>query len=54
MSEKKHEKEVKIAREDFPGAAIDAADENRVEKDAVRNDVRSLNDNPRNTDFKMP
>lgn len=54
MEEKNLEKDIKIAREDLPGAAIDAADDNRVEKDAVRDEVKSLNDNPRDNDLKMP
>ena len=32
----------------FPGAAIDVADDEKVEKKAVTGDVRDLDDNPRN------
>ena len=32
----------------FPGAAIDVADDEKVEKEAVKGDVRDLDDNPRN------
>ncbi len=54
MADKNLNREIDRAREDLPGAAIDAADDNRVEKGAVRADVKELNDNPRDTDLKMP
>lgn len=54
MADKHVDKEVKLARKDYPGAAIDAADDNRVEKDAVCRQVKNLNNNPRTTDQNMP
>ncbi len=38
----------------YPGVAPDCADDERVEKGAVKKDVKELNDNPRDTDNEMP
>ena len=42
------EKEIKIAREDYPGAAADTSDKKKVTKKEVDCDVKRLNNNPRN------
>ena len=42
------------ARKDFPGAAINAADKDSVNKDLVKERTAALNNNPRNTDYEMP
>ncbi|MDE6282396.1 MAG: hypothetical protein K2L97_00225 [Muribaculaceae bacterium] len=38
----------------LPGAAVDAADKNKVDNCEVKQDTRMLNNNPRNTDIEMP
>ncbi len=49
----KHEsnKEIEIAREDLPGAAIDAADDNKDTSCLEKQRTRILNNNPRNNDL---
>lgn len=42
------------AREDLPGAAINAADNDNVNQELVEERTRTLNNNPRNNDNKMP
>lgn len=42
------EKEINVAREDFPGTAIDADKKGDVTKKDVESDVKRLNNNPRN------
>lgn len=54
MAEKDTTKSQKNARKEFPGAEIDAADSDRVEKGAVPAEVKRLNNNPRTADNKMP
>lgn len=38
----------------YPGVATDIADSEAVNKKEVKEDVKKLNNNPRNTDNKMP
>lgn len=47
---KKSEEEIR-AEETFPGAAIDAADDDKVTKKAVKERTKTLNNNPRNHDL---
>lgn len=47
-------KETKKSLRENPGAAIDSADDDRVTAKPVKEDVKDLNNNPRNTDDKMP
>lgn len=47
-------KEKESALRDNPGAATDAADNDKVCPAAVKEDVKELNNNPRNTDIDMP
>ena len=42
------------ARKEYPGAAIDKADNDRVSEKLVKESVKELNNNPRNSDEKMP
>lgn len=42
------------AREDLPGASINAADKDKVSPELVKERTGTLNNNPRNTDDKMP
>lgn len=42
------------AREDLPGAAVNAADNDKVNEDLVKERTSTLNNNPRNTDYQMP
>lgn len=44
-------KKIEIAREDLPGAAIDAADKNKDTSCLQKQRTRILNNNPRNSDF---
>lgn len=39
------------AMQQYPGAAIDAADKNHVDAEMVDADVKELNNNPRNNDL---
>lgn len=39
---------------DYPGIANDVADDEKCTNESVRQDVRELNNNPRNTDMEMP
>lgn len=48
------DKEIKKDVGTYPGVAPDCADDNTVDKKEVREDVRNLNNNPRNTDIDMP
>lgn len=38
----------------YPGVATDIADNETVNKTEVKEEVKELNNNPRNTDDKMP
>lgn len=42
------------AREDFPGAAVNAADNDKINKGLVDERTCTLNNNPRNSDNQMP
>lgn len=42
------------ARQDLPGAAINAADNDKVNEDLVKERTKTINNNPRNTDDQMP
>lgn len=42
------------ARKEYPGAAIDKADNDRVSEKLVKESVKELNNNPRNSDEKCP
>ena len=42
------------AREDLPGAAINAADNDKVNEELVKERTSTINNNPRNTDDEMP
>lgn len=44
----------KNAQEDLPGAAINEADGNKVDEALVEERTKTLNNNPRNNDDKMP
>lgn len=44
-------KQQEIAEKDFPGAAIDYADDNKVDPKMVKKDVKELNNNPRNNNL---
>lgn len=39
---------------EYPGMAIDAADKDKVDSTLVKEEVKEINNNPRNTDDKMP
>lgn len=39
---------------DFPGVATNRADDNKTTPCMVKEDVKELNNNPRNTDADMP
>lgn len=41
------------ARQDYVGAQQDAADSNRTNSNEVEEDVKELNNNPRNNDLDM-
>lgn len=41
-------KEIKKAQQDYTGADIDAADDNKVTEKMVEAEVKELNNNPRN------
>ncbi|MDE6080689.1 MAG: hypothetical protein K2F70_00290 [Muribaculaceae bacterium] len=41
------------ARQDYVGAQQDAADSNRTNSKEVEEDVKELNNNPRNNDLDM-
>ncbi len=41
-------------RKQYPGTAVNAADKDRVSDKLVKDDVKDLNNNPRNSDDKMP
>lgn len=45
------EKQYTQAEQDYPGAAIDRADEEKVDEAKVKNDVCTLNNNPRNNEI---
>lgn len=38
----------------YPGVAPDVADNESADKREIRDDVKELNDNPRDTDIEMP
>lgn len=42
------------AREELPGAAVNAADNDKVNENFVKERTATLNNNPRNTDDQMP
>lgn len=42
------------ARQDYPGAAVDAADDNRVDAKMVKQRVHIQNDNPRSNEGPRP
>ena len=44
----------KEAREELPGAAVNAADNDKVDEKLVEERTDTLNNNPRNTDVQMP
>ena len=44
-------KQVTKAQQMYSGMTIDAADDDKVTACKVKNDVRQLNNNPRNTDL---
>ncbi len=60
MNPKKHaimdEKRIsrKEAEQKLPGAADDSSAKEKVSERMVKDDVKELNNNPRNTDDKMP
>ncbi|MCM1032971.1 MAG: hypothetical protein NC405_04360 [Odoribacter sp.] len=51
MSTKEHK--VK-AQQDYPGASTNKADDNRTTRQAVKQETKMMNNNPRNSDMKMP
>lgn len=48
------DKEQKEALQDFPGAAIDVPDDEKATEKRVKEDVKNLNNNPRNVDGPRP
>lgn len=44
----------KEAEQDLPGVADDSSAKEKVSERMVKDDVKELNNNPRNTDDKMP
>lgn len=44
----------KQALKDLPGAAVNNADNDKVNEELVEERTKTLNNNPRNTDDKMP
>lgn len=44
----------KKALDNYPGAAIDRADSDKVSEKAVLQETRDLNNNPRENDDQMP
>lgn len=48
---KEEKKQVEEAERKYPGAAIDAADDNKVSEKLVDEQTSMLNDNPRNDDI---
>lgn len=55
--EKKHTHAVDKKETDaleYPGVANNIADKGKVDKCLVKEDVKELNNNPRNTDMQMP
>ncbi len=44
----------KEAEQNLPGAADDSSAKEKVSERMVKDDVKELNNNPRNTDDKMP
>jgi len=42
------------AQQQLPGAAADADDKGKATPCEVKEDVKQLNNNPRNTDMEMP
>ena len=38
----------------YPGVETNVADKNKVTPDMVKEDVKELNNNPRNNDVEMP
>ncbi len=47
MDSEKYIKDKAYDVDRFPGASTDVADDEKVEKNAVKRDVKELNDNPR-------
>lgn len=45
------EKKYTEAEQDFPGAAIDRADDEKVDTKKVKSEVCTLNNNPRNNEI---
>lgn len=48
------DKDIEKALRDLPGSQIDSADDNKATEQEVKQDVRELNNNPRNTDGPCP
>lgn len=51
--EKKCNNREEKARKDYAGAQQDAADNNRTDAKEVEQDIRELNDNPRDNNLDM-
>lgn len=51
--EKNSKRTEEKARQDFVGAQIDAADDNYTDAKEVKQDVKELNDNPRDNNLDM-
>lgn len=53
MSEKKSipSNNIRTGQQDYPGVAIDAGDNNDISPRLVKEDVKNLNNNPRDTDM---
>lgn len=43
--------QIRKAEQDYAGMSIDAADDDKTTAKEVKNDVRQLNNNPRNNDL---
>lgn len=54
MNTSKNHGTMDSAERDFPGAATDKADKEKVDTELVKQATRELNNNPRNNDNRMP
>ena len=54
MDKDKDQKQCEQAMRDYPGMAIDSADDEKVTEQRVDARTKAQNNNPRNTDNAMP
>lgn len=52
--EKKIDRDENLGKRNYPGVQTDTADGGKVDEELVREDVRDLNNNPRNNEGPCP